>query len=306
MTKPADGFIPRGLDPEVAAILAQFALGLEELVNFGSVLIGWDLEREDNSDEHLPALLFLRNFLEEIDAISIMVRHGAIDPCKNLTRTALENLFSLEYMLETDSTNRALAFLVWNTVTNNKLLRKADGKSEAYKDLLAKYRKDKLLKNTSPLQLPIADAMILTGERLLGLPKFVSVKAEYDQVAAKKSNPPWYMLFGGPSSMADLAGRVGLPAIYEVLYRGWSQSIHGNDMIQGKIADADGLAHITQIRNPKEAQFITQHCFNLAILSFRTYVQQRLPEKQNEFNNWYLSIRDFNLKLSRPNLLNVI
>lgn len=39
MTKPADGFIPRELDPEVAAILSQFASGLEELVNFGSVLI---------------------------------------------------------------------------------------------------------------------------------------------------------------------------------------------------------------------------------------------------------------------------
>lgn len=305
MTTPIKDFITRNIDKEVLKILQQFSNGLEEVVNFGSNIINWDLNRPSGDDEDLPAILFLRNFIEEVDAISILIKHSSVDPCKNLLRTALENLFYLEYILDNDSKNRSLSYLVWNLIKNNKLLTKADGKSAEFNDFANKCKKDKFLKYSTPFIIKQADLLKADGEKMLLLPKYLPIKTEYDKTKIRlKKSPPWYSLFSGPDSIEKLAETLNFNAIYEVLYRGFSDSIHGTDIIQGKLSsDLSGMAQIDSIRNPKEAQAITQNCINFCIITFKTYIVKRIPDKQNEFNAWYSSIREFNLKLGEQQLI---
>lgn len=305
MTTPISDFITREIDKDLFEILQQFSNGLEEVVNFGSNIINWDLNRPTGSDEDLPAILFLRNFLEEVDAISILIKHSSVDPCKNLLRTALENLFYLEYILEKDSKNRALSYLVWNVIRYNKFLTKADGKSPEFNDFANKCRKDKFLKYSTPFIIKQSDLLKAEGKKMLQLPKYLPIKTEYDNTKKRlKKSPPWYSLFNGPDSVEKLASVLNFDALYEVLYRGFSDSIHGTDIIQGKLSsDLSGMPQIDSLRSPKEAQAITQHCINFCLITFKNYIGKRIPDKQNEFNDWYGSIRKFNLKLGQQQLI---
>ena len=304
---PRQEIIPRILDSNLEKVLEEFGTGIDQLVNFGSNIIAWDMEKKDGGDEDLPPILFLRNFIEEIDAISILVRKSSIDSCNNLLRTALENFFSVCYIIEKDSEQRSMAFLVCNALNHRKNLEKADGKSEEFKRITKIYKKDKLVGKTNPIIIPNANDHLKNNQELLELPKYKPVKDEFDRTKQKlKRKPAWYSLFEGPTNLEILADKLGYPAIYEILYRGWSNSVHGADIIQGKISGTvDNRAEIFQIRLPKSAQSVTQQCFNLSIMLYKEYLQKRIPDRVKDFGDWYLAIREFNLSLSKKQLINV-
>ena len=307
MTTPIEEIIPRSLPEDVSAVLNEFKDSIEEMVNFGSVILSWDLSRK-GSDEDLPPVLFLRNFLENVDAISVLIKYSSVESCKILLRTALENVFYLGYILQSDSKNRALAFIVWNTINNNKLLNQADSTSNEYKELLKKYKNDTFLKDSKPPIIANTSELIKLGEKIFLLPKFLPIKEEYDNTKKLlKKKPAWYTLFDGPRTIEELANRVKLGALYEVLYRNWSGSIHGTNIIQGKfITSSDQEHELMQLRHPKDAQSITLYCSNLCLMVFKNYLSVRNPEKLPAFLEWYLTIRDSFNQLSQHQKIKII
>ncbi len=305
MTASTDQFLGREMDPEVSKLLGQFSDGIDRLPEFGAKIIKWDFERTSGGDHLLPAVLFLRNFLGLIDAISLLIRNSSVEPCNSLMRTSLETLFYLEYLLKEDQEKRALCFLVWNTHRNIKLYNKVDGGSELYKRLQAKYANDKFLKNVNPTVLKeLVKPLLLNAEEMLKLPSYKPIEAEYQRTKAIKKNPDWFTLFDGPKNIEDLANKSDFSGLYEVLYRSWSNSVHGTDIIQGKLSqDESKRAEIVQIRYPKEAQSLTLYCFNLSVPIFKTFIESRIPSRINDFNKWYLNIKKFTEKLSEKELL---
>lgn len=305
MTKPIENIIPRDLDKGLQQTLSEFSQAIDELVNFGSQIILWDLQTAGKHEDHLPATLFLRNFLEEIDAISILVKNSSIDPSKNLLRTTLENLFYIEYLLEADTYNRSMAFLITNAFKNRNLALKVDGKSQAYLDFNKIFKADKLIKNSPPAILKEADKFLENSEKLINSKRYSPFKIEYERTNKVLKKPPeWYSLFNGPRSIKDLATYLKYPALYEVLFRGWSPSSHGTDIIQGKLTSSGvGTAEIVQIRYSKDAQSVTNHCFNLCLLLFKTFIQKRIPSKFTEYQNWHSSIRHIAIQLVDKEIL---
>ncbi len=57
-----------------------------------------------------------------------MIKHSVIEPANNLLRTALENFFSIEYLLEEDQylSQRAASFMVWFFVEQQRWLKQGD------------------------------------------------------------------------------------------------------------------------------------------------------------------------------------
>ncbi|MCG8320226.1 MAG: DUF5677 domain-containing protein [Cytophagales bacterium] len=180
-TKPIKEIIPREIDPDFQQLLNNFSVAIDELVNFGSRIIKSDMNQK-GGDEKLPAILFLRNFVEIIDSISILVKHSSIDPCKSLLRTAFESNLYISYLLEDDMSNRAISFLVWNTHRNLKLLKKLKSDTPANKNLQSKFKKDKFLKSSNPIIIPEIEAQIDNSESILALPKYKSVNEEYEKM----------------------------------------------------------------------------------------------------------------------------
>jgi len=105
-------FQEKKIRDDVKAILTKYGDSIDKLVTFGSDLIDWDLTREgvEKKDGYLVPILFLRNLIENIDAIGILILQGASDPSKSLPRTVLENFYSLEYLLDENEHERSMSF----------------------------------------------------------------------------------------------------------------------------------------------------------------------------------------------------
>lgn len=151
----------------------------------------------------------------------------------------------------------------------------------------------------SPTLLHDADEKIKNANQLLTKPEYQLINAEYETTKKRKKNASWYTLFNGPDNLEQLAMTQRLEGLYEVLYRTWSKTTHGTDIIQGKLSkNSRGQVEIIQIRLPDEAQFIALNCFNLALLTFDKFIDRRLPEKSQEFKLWYATIRSYYLNLN--------
>lgn len=288
-----EDFLGKNLRADVRGILNKYGHGLDGLVAFGSQLIDWDLTREgdEKKDGYLVPILFLRNFIENVDAIGILIRHGASDPAKSLLRTVVENFFSLEYLLSESQHERSMSFHVWNTYHNYKLYEKLDGTSAQAKQLQALLEKDKMLTDKSPLILDIVDKMKANAKELLERPLYQDFAAEYERTKLKLKNRKvyWYSMYDGPGSVEELANKSRFPALYEI-YRGLSNTVHGVDIIQGKIAGlGDGRIGIDQLRFPRQAHSLTQYAHNLSATVFGSYVTTRLPERAIEYQQWLAS-----------------
>lgn len=298
MTVSEDEFLGRNLDPDLEKILMKFSSELSQLVSFGVNILKWDLNSETKGEYSIPAALLLRNYIELIDAISILLKTSSIDPCKPLLRVCLETLFYIEYLVNDDQVRRGLSFTVWKTHQNLKNYQKYDGESTAFKDTAAKYKKDRFMKNSEALIYDQSRKAILNAKSLLELPQYKEINDEYLKQNSARRNPAWYSLFGGPKDVEQLAAHSQLHAMYEGFYRSWSNTSHGTDILQGKLSgDLDGRAEIVQIRYAKDAQEVTTIAFTLSITLFRTYIEKRIPEKKGLLDEWYLSVKDFFMSL---------
>jgi hypothetical protein len=290
--KPVDDFIPRTSPPELQKILDKYSSWLEEMVNFGSNIISWDIENIRGEEEILPPLLFLRNYLEYIDACSILIKQSSIEPCNSILRTLLENFLSIEYLLDEKTKERSLSFLVWNAFENRKLLLSMDGKSEYFKKIQTAFKKDKVFKDIPAFVLPNIEQGVQNNQELLKSDKYKNTVSEYERTKKKLSkNPNWYSLYEGPLTMEKLADNLRFNVYYEMLYRTLSSSTHGTAIIQGKIArNKDKGIDIFQIRLSTGAKNVVSFSINLTSFLFKTYVLKRIPTKKVEFDTWIQTI----------------
>ena len=306
--KPIEEFIPRTVPLDVQKILDCFSSWLEEIVNFGSNILSWDIEEARGEEEILPPILFLRNFLEYTDACSILVKQSSIEPCNSMLRTLLENFLSLEFLLQEKKYERSLCFIVWNAFENRQIFLSMDRNSVSYKRIEDAFKKDKIFHNLKPFALPDIELRIKNNERLLEYDKYKSTVNEF--IRTKKNsnkNPNWYSLYHGPRNIEQLADRLGFNAYYEILYRGLSSSTHGTAIIQGKVTrNIDYSVDIHQIRLPTGAQTMTALCFNLSTYLFKTYIHKRLPNKISDFDNWIKSIHPIFKALETKDMIKTI
>ena len=301
MTEPVHDILSRALDKNgLMDLLAKLSNGLDETVNFGSQILNWDLGNVRGSDEHIPIILSFRHLLELIDSISILVRSSSIDPCKLILRGALETCFSLEYIFESNTTDRCMAFLVWHSHKNLKTYRKLDPSLEQGKQLQHVLNQDKLASGMEIPTIPGLNDAIVNLESLIQQPEYEKAEKEYQRLRnAGIKNPAWYQLFNGPKTIQGLAEHLDMHAFYEIFYRHWSGPTHGTDIIQGKLSGAPGdTAEIIQIRYPKNAQEVTSQAMMLALKTFSRYIDIRIPNKKEEFKVWYLSMREFYMKVT--------
>jgi len=294
MITAVENIIPRTLDKNISDILNDFSIKIEETVNLGSNILIWDMEINRGGDENLPILLFLRNYLEQLDACSILIKYACVEPAHNLIRTALENFFYIQYLLEEDFERRSRFFLVWNAYRTKAYYEKADGKSESYLDLVKTYKEDKFLSNFKPIIIPDIEPLKQNSQEFLDLPKYKGISQEYQKKLIKRNRPEWYSLFNGPNNIKELADHLKYPAFYKILYQSLSSSTHGTNIIQDKIVtDENNNVSIFQIRLPINIEFLVNACMTLSFSLYNDFTNKRLPDKVSIIKDWYLALKPF-------------
>lgn len=303
---PCENIIPRTLEKDIASLLDDFSAKVEETVNLGSNILMWDIQNKNNSGgtENLPILLFFRNYLEQLDACSILIKYSSIESVNNLLRTALENFLYIEYLLEKDTKRRSLSFIVWNTYKTISNYEKADGKSKAYLDLVESYKIDKIVSNFKPPILPDIEKDKKNSVDFLTQPEYKEISHEFKNRLGKRKRIEWYSLFGGPNNIRELANYLKYPAFYDILYQSFSSSTHGTNIIKGKItSDVNNRATIYQIRLPLNIEPLISFSILLSFHLYNDFTTKRHPDKVDLVKNWYLSLKPFLDSLKKNRLI---
>lgn len=289
--KPNEDFIPRNYEnTEIQKTLNQYSSALEEVVNFASVVAKWCAEEIHGGEELAPLHLSFRHIFELIDAISVLIKYSCIDPCKILLRSVLESVLTVKYILEKDTDIRGTDFMTccWHHVINE--LRKEDPDDSMHKQLLAKKRRDKLMKDKQlPETRPDIKERIKILKDHLTSPEYIESEREYQRLKnAIRRNPNWYSMHGGPANIEGLADHLELPMEYELLYRAWSGLVHGIDIIIDNIeVDDQDRSFIPQIRLPGDAFDVTKRAMNYGLEIILPFIECFVPEKAQEAKDWY-------------------
>jgi Family of unknown function (DUF5677) len=278
--------------PEVIEILEKFSKIIEDAVNFGTHLMKWETERKLCGDSEIVPLLFMRNILEIADGISILIKNSSIETAKTSLRSLLENVFGLQYLLEENTINRSLSFLVWTTHRDLKFYEKLDAQTQIGKQFNAELKKDKLITDTEFITNIEYLQAKLNSEELLKLPIYRDIETEYQLTNSKTKNPNWYSLYSGPKNVENLAKHLKHNGIYEVMYRSFSHNVHSTDIYKGKLLpNINGTVDLIQIRSPKDSQSITIDTINFLLMAYLSFYKKRIPEKNTEFMEWYNEFR---------------
>jgi hypothetical protein len=289
--EPVREVLPDGNEVrELRRVLEALSGAIRETACFGTHVMKWCAQAATGGDEEIPLLLSLRRALEILDCISALVKMSMIDPCNVLLRSLLEVLLNTLYILQTDTKRRAMSFM--NCYFHDRLRtnRKLDPTTKEGMQFKSQIRKDRLVGKMSVAKVPGLRKMIANAQAALRRPEYVETEAEYQRVRFEaKRAPMWYSLFGGPPNVEQLAQRLDLPGVYGILYRGWSSTVHGTDIIDRKISKGGtGGLEISQIRLPTDAQLVAQLALSLSLEFYRALVAHYVPGRQQELREWYM------------------
>lgn len=292
-----EDILPR-TDNNQTELLNNLSKLIDEAIDFGTNLLKWRLDKNSEDDENIVPILFFRNILSVADGISILIKNSSIDNSKPLIRVLMESVCSLEYLLQENTKNRALSYFVWNAHRDLKFLEQINPNTELGKQLKSNISKDKFAKNAVIEELPEFEAGKKNAQELLKSPDYISVEEEYQRTCKKRKNPNWFTLYDGPVDFEQLASKIELNAFYQLHYRAYSRNIHSTNVHKDVfIPNENGTSDIIQMRYAKDCLAVSVDTINFLLVSFITFRNKLLPEKNNDFQKWYSEFRNNYWKL---------
>lgn len=305
MTTPIKEILPREISENIIPTLKVFTDHLDEFVNFGTHILAWDVNPKTNGEENVAPTMLFRHFLDLIDSVSILVRNGCGDTPKLLMRGALKVTLGIEYLFEMDTNDRAMAFLVVEILNEIKVLKKLNPKTSEGTQLQNILKKEGLLPGFNPSNKYNLEDEVLRKEKIFLLPQFQKAFKEYERLRGnKENNPKWYRFYEGPKNVEALSLHLNQKTLYELLYRKWSGAVHGSDIYLGKLLhNDDGGVDIIQLRFMKDVQEIVRYAMTLSLKLFKAFIDNRIPERQQDWSNWYMTIREKYLIINQTNMI---
>ena len=288
-TEPIDNILPRKANEHLQNILDQCSEAIDEVVNFGTHIVKSDIEQErDGKDHHIPTL-FLRNIIELVDSISILVKQSSIDPAKIQLRSLLENHFGLLYMIEKNERKRSLSYMVWKAKRDIDFLNQLVSTHHTHKDLSKRLARDSKHIDLSHLLDREETFNILKAKKiLLSKPEFIDVYREYIKTSKKPKlkYPPWYALYNGPKNFRELADYLKRSAIYEFQYRKYSENVHITDVTKALAKSGKDEAQIIQIRDFEHYHDVFSFTVSYLLECYLEYTRKRIPSMYVRYSEW--------------------
>ncbi len=264
------------------AVIDRASPNLKEIVDYGCGVYAQCLHDNGHQYIHKPALALYYHVLEMTDAIQILVENSSVEPVAPLMRSALEAVFSLEYLFQKDYEHRSL---VWRYHYLRKNLRQYD--PEEQDEEVQKYLKEQ----GNEMSLDAITELRKIRNRLES-DEFEDI---HQKLKGKQVPNHWYSwvmdeIKKGPGSFKELAKnldekpvfpdfpRMHLP-LYHVVYTTYSRKVHGDSYPYTKeLRWARHMGHCV-IR----AAGLMRHAIGLMIVKF-------IPDRLEGFKAWYQGI----------------
>lgn len=244
-------------------------------------------------DIHAVVQMLLFEFADSIDGANILIRVGASKNAALPLRTALEIGLGLRYLLE-DNDNyerRSLSYEYFHLLDRLKWAQKCDTNHPVGKQLRAELEGDELanLFDVGAKGINMKEE-IAKHEEKVNSPRYAAVRVEIDRMKReKKKAGNWYSLWNGPKDLRSLAIHLKQLSIYEVLYRSWSNTAHGEGAMQrigGRTED--GRTHLAPLRYPEGLQEKSLNACHLTLGLMMTVMDKLVPHFREGFRDWYI------------------
>lgn len=276
---------PREEDRERLKQAAEFGrLIVETSVDVTSAC--WGVAK--GHDEQAVILMTHWHLIELLDGVVVLIGSGAIEPARLQLRAAFEPFLTLSFVLEKETENRGYAWLVVKDVLNRiRMWRRLDSSSESRRDfaeLTARERVQVLHARDAREKAERLQEMLETE------PRWKQAYEEYRRLKKEKfpksrNRPEWFELYCGPEGpgLGTLARYLGYGSQYEILYRHWSDRVHGTDAYRrfkrGGIMPLPSADDVNQT-----ISLVTTFAFG-AMFRLHDYY---LPDRIHEFAKWYV------------------
>ncbi|AXE19542.1 hypothetical protein DR864_18260 [Runella rosea] len=297
--EPLETVLIRRTGTDESELLNFLADAIEQVINIGTHFIKWEADRGGASVEKTPLIMLYRHILEMGDAISILLRSSSVDPCKAMLRSILETSLQIEYLLK-DPETRGFCYMVCHHNKMIKQLKRMVENSQEQKDYFNQ------LKNKSYTDIsandfshPSAQNDVNRLVNLINSKDYKIYQIEYLKTSTQKNdngkknkNPEWYSLFGGPKSCIELAENLKRKDFYEFMYRPFSSTVHGSDLINSNLQLlSNGFAQASPIRNNDSASDFAEIAIQLLTENQRTILERFNEGIKQYHTHWYASFR---------------
>ena len=302
-TNPIDNILPRTTDNNLKVILNDYVDLIQEIVNFGTHILNWDIQQNSaEKDNNIPSISF-RNIIELADSISILFKSSSIDPSKIILRSIIENSYGLIYMIENNDNIRGKQFMIWKANKDIKYLNQFITTERSYKRFKSKLKKDSIDFNfANYFDNPEILQSKKTKEKLLEKSDFRDIQSEYIKTSKIIKNPNWYALFDGPRNFEELSIYLNKTLTYEFSYRNYSKNVHSEGMIKGFTYCGNGKAQVIQIRDFEDSHNVFVGTITILLELYNEFIRKRLPDNLQEFQDWFKDFREpfHNLRKNKP------
>ena len=201
---------------------------LREIINYGTNLLArCETSSTGKENEDVAPLILYFHIIEMTDGIEVLLNQSCPVTAIPLIRSSFEALLYLEYIMESDYKRRSIAFL--NEMINNQI--------EAHELMIPTTQRAKTVRKE--YEKDIANKGIRwpdPSKALYNINFYNKLKRGrlFEEIEIEKCRlkieldrkPKWHELYGGPSSLNDLAIVLYKKAQYDILYRDWSAISH--------------------------------------------------------------------------------
>ncbi len=270
---------------------------LQEVVNYSTNVFARCVSSAPGEIENYAVPLIYLHMIEMTDGIEVLLSKSCPTPAKLLLRSLFEALLFIEYILEENYENRALAWIAFFVRKRLALYRSHDPSTNEGRHFRALLKNDKLVGDIR-IQYPAEFDDFITHyeEDLLNSPKLEPVQREIERYKREKSRKPrrWYHIFGPqppkktPHSVEQLAKHLDMTAMYEILYREWSAIHHVTEPARFISTTKNKRQAIRPLRDPSEIEMVADFAEVFMVYATRLILRKFRPGEERALAEWHL------------------
>jgi len=243
-----------------------------------------------DGDDNLGILMPFHHGIEMLDGVERLLDASCLVACRPPLRSAFEAAWALRYVLEKDTKRRGLSYVLADLKERIRWYEQHDPDTNRG----AQFVVDMKLNDSPDFPKPdveeVRDARAKL-ECVFSTEQYADVDAAYQATAArlKRSMPPWYSLWGGPTNLRELARYLGELDDYIIVYKAWSLTSHAVDLNRqlGKMEDGRGAA-VSVVRAPLGMPNVYSFACSIGVNMAKRVLQYYRADELARFGKWFL------------------
>jgi hypothetical protein len=222
------------------------------------------------------------------DAIEVLVYNSCVEPAQLLLRSSFEAKLGMEYMVETMSRTRAIAWMVKNIIDAIEWGKKFDPSQPKGRKYRQMFENDGFnqVKNMLPPFPDLPEGYISNLQAALEKPEYTEVYQEYQRLAKKHQRVEWYSLYGGPGNIRALAEHLKYGYEYH-LYRSWSKMSHAADSTHLTLHLENGTSVLGPIRNFLNMAHVACYALGMLLEASQLMIKEYRSGDYNSLGRWW-------------------